>query len=151
MDFFKTENKQCSCYASITKLNSISNETLLYNKWLCFYHHHHLQNLLSIVLFTQEFNFILERIWHPAILQSIFESLFCNYLCEVISLTNVAVIGEINKKISLLIRCSRQHKSASKHMLQSTTHAYMCNNVKAWKWSQFVMETGTSQLHVWWQ
>jgi len=41
--------------------------------------------MFNIVLFIQEFNFILERTWHPAILQSIFESLFCNYLCEVIS------------------------------------------------------------------
>ncbi len=58
---FKTDTKQCSCYESIMKLNIINNETLLYNKWLYYYYYYHHQNLLSIVLFTQEFNIILDK------------------------------------------------------------------------------------------
>ncbi len=70
-----------------------------------------------------------ERIWHPAILQSMFESSFCNYLCKVICLTNVAVIEEINTKNTVLIKISDAPDNCLQgNTCSSHTHTYMCNN-----------------------
>lgn len=112
------------CKMKLHILTNYSNERLLNNKLLCYNYY---PNMLNIVLFTQEFNFTLERTWHPAILQSIFESLFCNYLFEVISLSNVAVIGEINKNFSI-DRNLRWMQLPAVELTESEVQTNMCSS-----------------------
>lgn len=94
-----------------------------------YYYHHHHQNLLSIELFTQEFKIILDKKGSDTL--QFFNQCLSHHFAitsEVISLTNVAVIGEINKNISVLIKISDAPDNYTHYNFQSTTHTYMCNN-----------------------